>query len=682
MPQALRICATLLMLITATSCIWGEEPKPAEIRPHDRVLCIQDGCVIKSENNGREHPVPFGAILKISKINEGRCLVYNHFMDGWTETSNFVSLSDQRLLTIIERSSPSQSRKEYALGNYFSRRELSKAKKHFDNAVELDKDFDHAFVDRSQLLAMLGDDKAVEANLVELNRFPHREDVVLAYALQNSPTEKTLIRCNEVMKTSSFLKGEMANFLHAQNDVRLLSSANELAFDAFLKQKCNPWRSHLMAVIYTSMQQGLLDDENMSRKAVQMANAQWVTALSNDIYFSMGYECLALTHIGMGKKGEAIRLAQGAMRFNPRSYTAARLIARFSDAAAAGESFKDATGAEISPLEILPMAEIERGLKQIAELDLPLLPGNDREEELRLHGHAAIPTGREVDEAGRTALHLLVNDRNGLCLSYLARVFQLDWNRFDAEGRAPIHRAVEANDLPLLDVLVKSGADLSFKTASGDSVAALACKTENPAMVACVIRSDKVSEQDLRLLRKFYRASSNAALTDLQQLAHGRVVARLDELVANELTQLTNGYAAAKSQLQADQKAQEQMENFIPLSNAPILVPGYIADIGKYNPARASMMMNRRIAEEVAEHIALHSRNQEAAQEQVRQSETQAIILRRQSSELADQIVTIAYYSLSPDEFTRFAKGTGSRIQGLLNQSSIDWKLPFTAAAK
>jgi tetratricopeptide (TPR) repeat protein len=671
-------------LILQSSFIFAqvETYEPTSIKDHDRVLCISDENVLKSDSEDDRHMVPFGTLLKVSEIRGERCLVYNHFVDGWIETKRLVSLSDTDLPKIIEDSDASPAYKEYALGNYYSRRDLRKAKQYFINAIALDSNFDHAYVELVQLLAILGEDKEIDAILAELKRFPHREDVFQAFTIQKNASKENLLQCIELAKKSSFLKTELANFLLLKEDDRLLASASDFALESFADQKMNPWRSHVLAMVYFAMLPALQEDEELSQKAIQMATAMWVESLKRDHHYAVAYECLALIQVRLGKNGEAIRLAQAALRVNPRSHVAALIIAKFSEQVEAGSVFKDAVGKEITPLEILPMSEIERGLKQIAGLELAVLPSDIREQESRLHGHTDILTGRKVNDEGETALHVLVKDGNGVCLSYLASAFRVNWNVENAAGLTPLQLAIKNNDLMVVSMLVRCGVDINHKGKGHVSPLEMACTMGSPTMVAVLLRSNQVSPTEFATPQKYFDLKHESTLNTLRQAANEKVTDALKRIVKTELIALTNQLVNAESQLQSDRERLQLKNDWIPLSNVPVVVPGYIQDVGKYNPHRANMMLNRQLAQESQEHFELYSREKEYLEEQVQQSEENTVQLREKATAVADEVMAIAYYTFSSEDYSSFAKDTGAQIKSILSSASIPWRLPYTTESQ
>ncbi len=651
------------LLLAMMSTAWGVDQEPVKIRLHDRVLCLGLECTLQPTAEGPDTKAPFGTLLKVSEIRDERCFVYNQFMEGWIDTQKLRSLSDEQIPVEIGKANVPQAEKEYALGNYFLRRDLTTARKHFEKATELDDGLDHPYVALACLLAKTGEKDAIQSTLQQLKRFPNREDVALYLELQGAPTPETQQRCIEVVKSSSFLKFAVAEYLLYLEDERALPTAHKLAFEAFDAQRFNPERSKLVAEIVYRIRSKVQDHPENMEKATMMVIEQWIHTFSSDRYFADAYEALASIFANSGMNGKAIRAAQRTILFDPRSHVAPSVIAQFVLSVERGETLKDPAGMEIKPIEIVLMPEIAKGLQSIENFDLPLLPEDRREEDLRLHGWTRLKSGREVDEAGNSPLHLLVKTKNALCIAYLANHYLLDWNCLDADGNAVVHVAAIAGDLTMLHFLSLSGVDLSFQSTSGDTALAIACRNSDLALVTRIARGNRISEQDMALLRKYCSLPNDASLSAIRKVTYERLVAHLERNIVKDLAQLVNSHTDAVMQAQAEQQPKEDL--YVLKSDAPISYPMFITDIGSTNPDRAKKMIHQRIAQEVAEELKLQEHLRNPKRWQSIQTEEQTADLQRKSELLADQTLRIAYFSFTPEEFQTYCHELTQRMPSI-----------------
>ena len=112
-----------LILFGSVQLSAAQFPDPAALIAPHRVICIADNCENKSDVSDQNFPMPFGSLMKISKVDGDRCLVYDLRFDGWIESDKVMSLAHPRLPEVINRADMPQSKKEFALGNYFLRRD-------------------------------------------------------------------------------------------------------------------------------------------------------------------------------------------------------------------------------------------------------------------------------------------------------------------------------------------------------------------------------------------------------------------------------------------------------------------------------------------------------------------------------------------------------------------------------
>ncbi len=671
-----RIGPVFAVCLLAIPVRAGTDAESDGVVRHHRVICIRHESPLGTDATNETRTVPFGTLLKVSEVNGDRCLVWNSFTVGWIDRDRIMSLSDPALLETLKHAKVPPAVREYAIGNYFIRRDLNQARIHFERAISLDQALDYAYVDYLFLVSQLGDNAAVDASLKELERFRNREDVVLSFAIRSNGTPELFRRCSEVMENSSYLRYAVAAFLLQQNDARLLVSARELAEEAFRQQPGNPVRAFLTSRIFLAMADQV--EERDLKLTMHEACIDWlVRATAADHCYWRGYEDLAFLFSMQKKRGEAVRLAQAALRVNPRAVIAAEIIASYEHAVSGGAVLRDATGTKIPREEFLGMPEVCRGLRMIDDLDLPLRALGKDDEDLQLHGYTGVSIGKEQTVHGSTALHLLTEDHNGACLKYLAQHFHLDWDQADAEGKSPLQIAVEAGDLPLTALIIDSGADVNSSSDSVRSPVELAIDLEHTPIVHRLLTSRRVSQSGLHHVREYLGTEQDTSTDELIGISRSRVTDQITHFVNTVLQQLCRQHREMLLVVESKREKELSRDLLIPVSNAPILIPSELAHDARQFPGQTNVYIWGRIVEEVDEMLARRSLNDFHRDSELDSAIIHTEDLRKKAVEVADLAMAVAYSSLDTSDYHAFTATTGPRITRAMQASQIRWKNPF-----
>ncbi len=637
------------------------------VNQYDRVLCMSAQCELvgTGQVDGARRTIPFGTLLKVARVEGERCLVYNAHASGWVDRSQLASISDPGLLDAIARAPVSSAQKEYALGNYYVRRSLSQSARHFRKALQLDPQLDCAIVDMLFPLECLEDAEKVREHVKQLRRFPDRNDVVMAYQLHIDAAGVSESAVKAALPSAPFLQFAWAVHLLKMNDVERIPEAHRLAQSGHETRPFDPTRAYLLAQVWQVLIP-IATTEEECRLAIAQAHRFSLRAIEADPRYWPAYENIAYIEHQLGRAGPAIRYALAALRTNPRALEAAQIIASYADRAQNGEVFADDRNVPIRTENIVNMPDVVRGLTSLGSVDVPGTAKPVFGRNLELHGFMPVPLGHRHDEQGRTALHIAIDDRNGVFLAYLAARYDIDWNVKDQNGMAAIHVAAQWGDVALLSALIGCGADVNVKTDGGKSLIDLCLATDDPGVLYRVIREDDLEDGAWADVRRHFKLPDDAPVSEIRRRVLAELNRDLEQIVSKQLEPLCRTCQSLAKELRI-RKEQEVLESeVIPLDPEPILIPSELQSVARLNTGRFRALLFRRLVREVDEELALEAREIQWHEKQTEQIAARWTQTSKRAHELARAIILTAAWAMEEEALQSFRETTGRKIESLL----------------
>ncbi len=673
-------CSSAIMLgllLIASIGFGGEtEQKRFPIQPLHRVMCITQGLSLEAEHTHRRYDVTFGELFRVEEIEEDACLVSNSRYEAWMPHRHLVDLGDAGLLPLLQGVEISDANREFAIGSYYTRRDVSKATQHFKNVRNSTEEHATATFALLEVYLKLNDQTNVRRCTSQLKKHPQFEEIVLASEFSsNSASDSIIQRCEEVARDSPFLSAAMAQQLWEIREVNknVLAAADRFANHAIRMLPHNASHRLLLARIRVVASRHLDDKAAIDVISGAFDLVDSAVTCSPDDWrpWFMRAQMLADTDYS----GRAIQDALQSLRLNPRAEAAASMLADFMRRIKDGEEFTDANGRVVDIAELAAFPATAQGLALISDLDIPQIRLHPRLQHLRLHGEAPVPRGSQTNEQGLTALHLLTVSRNYLAVDCVTQISPVDWSVQTPDGYTPLQMAVMLHETPIVSFMIDANADPGFRTD----------KVISPIDVA-----DDLGHEDILFLFSEAGNLSNETKARLNQIA-GLPAAATDELRRKRMKQRLYEYfdrridgslkkvlvqrakyrqQLAKVQTELDTK---QQPLYYARDNSPVMFPeGYDADMIS-NPVRARLRFYRLMQDQVDETLRLQDRqlnelsaDKEAASQRLEQLTTSA-------RNIAWTIVGHAMFTLNDNEFEQFRIKQGKRMSELFAAEGIKW---------